>query len=308
MTGHAYNAALARRPLRAAIAAIALTAAFLSISPSAMAASDSNCVQPPREGQPAPPPSKWNKDCGTHNMLIVGEKTMFLSHLPMFDSEHRFQVILEARLKQSGRDVTQAYFEDRASHPQSRMYTLMPADLFVLSRVTAKDAAATRRKSFDASVFRGHLERDPHQVIKGLDNVEVEIQKVLYAAELPLGAATPGELKYILFGEDNEFYLAHMITQAPDFDQVIGVTVGQNAFKSEELARGITITIPSRANSPGTRLRANERVQAKAHVTGAHEFIPVQVTVAKEFYFEEGELKVVPVMSTSTKLEKEAGF
>ncbi len=41
----------------------------------------------------------------THNMMIVGEKTVYLSHLPMFvmdgtpptfNSPHRFQVILEA--------------------------------------------------------------------------------------------------------------------------------------------------------------------------------------------------------------------
>src|SRR5215510_8795956 len=65
-----------------------------------------------------------------HNMLVVGEQTVFLSHLPMFHSgrpsdpavdasgaefvsPHRFQVILEATFKAQGKDVSGAYARDR---------------------------------------------------------------------------------------------------------------------------------------------------------------------------------------------------
>src|SRR5438034_8041330 len=83
-------------------------------------------------------------DATTHNMMIVGVKTVYLSHLPMFDdvsedgteftSPHRRQVILEATFSQSGRDITQLYTRDRLSHPKEKMYTLKPSD-FVLGRV-----------------------------------------------------------------------------------------------------------------------------------------------------------------------------
>src|SRR5215510_9191245 len=86
-----------------------------------------------------------------HNMLIVGEQTVFLSHLPMFHSgdprdpaavdasgtefisPHRFQVILEATFKAQG-DVSGVYAKDRQAHPSTKIYTLRPNKLFVLTR------------------------------------------------------------------------------------------------------------------------------------------------------------------------------
>ena len=35
---------------------------------------------------------------GTHGMLLFGEETLYLSHLPMFMSPHNFQVILAVTL------------------------------------------------------------------------------------------------------------------------------------------------------------------------------------------------------------------
>jgi hypothetical protein len=51
---------------------------------------------------------------GTHGMLLVGEKTIYLSHLPMFtDPTHSFQVILEVTLARDGEDPHAAYLSDR---------------------------------------------------------------------------------------------------------------------------------------------------------------------------------------------------
>src|SRR5437588_3210743 len=51
-------------------------------------------------------PHRLAGDVATHNMLVVGEKTVFLSHLPMFKdaddagnlfiTPHRFQAVFEA--------------------------------------------------------------------------------------------------------------------------------------------------------------------------------------------------------------------
>src|SRR5215211_5647600 len=63
--------------------------------------------------------------CGVHNQMMVGEQTIYLSHLPMFmfnprHHEHNFQVILEVTL--SGPDQA-TYVADRTIHPNERMYT-----------------------------------------------------------------------------------------------------------------------------------------------------------------------------------------
>ena len=38
-----------------------------------------------------------------HNMVVVGEHRIFLSHLPMFMAPHNAQVILEATFAKQGR-------------------------------------------------------------------------------------------------------------------------------------------------------------------------------------------------------------
>jgi hypothetical protein len=44
-----------------------------------------------------------------HGMLLVGEETLYLSHLPMFHSPHNYQVILEVRFKTSTLDPKSVY-------------------------------------------------------------------------------------------------------------------------------------------------------------------------------------------------------
>lgn len=303
MSSHQVFASRLHRRRHHLLAFLASVAAFSTVPTAALAASDPECPPPQTRDR-----RNWkNPDCGVHNMLVVGEKALFMSHLPMFASEHRYQIILEAKLKQAGRDVTATYLQDRATHPQSRMYTVEPSDFFVLSRVIAKNGATAARQSFDAAVFRGHLERKPSQVIPGLDKVQVEIQRVLYAAELTPVSVAPRELTYILFGKDGNFFLAHQIARAPDFDQIIGVTFAQQVFKPEELQQGVTIFFPARPNSPDKRLKANESVEARARFAGNSQPLALRLTAGKEFYFEEGELKKKPVFD-QTPLERAAGF
>jgi hypothetical protein len=92
-----------------------------------------------------------HQDCGQHNMMIVGEQAIFLSHLPMFHSEHRFQLIVEAAFEQNGTSLDWVYADDRRKHPDVRMYTLTPQEAFVLSRLFSADDAALRR-SFPGAV------------------------------------------------------------------------------------------------------------------------------------------------------------
>jgi hypothetical protein len=80
--------------------------------------------------------SSHEKD--THNMLVVGEKTVFLSHLPMFHGNHGFQVILEVAFSNSGGDPQAIYAKDRQNHPETKMYTLNPEE-FVLQDLFTPD-------------------------------------------------------------------------------------------------------------------------------------------------------------------------
>ena len=257
-----------------------------------------------RSARGAPPPEEAP---ATHNWMLVGSQTAFLSHLPMFEmlnpaktdymTPHRFQVILQASLNSGGKDVTPMYFADRQSHPDVKMYSVSPAKVFVLPQV----AAPSPLTSFQATVFQGHLERGG-KPIKGLQSAGVKIQKVVHFHKFDPAAKAPAALEYFLFGKGTELFLAHSIVKPPDFDQLLSVTVDGLKLTDEELGSAIRLSIPSKKNSPANRLKEGE--QAQAEISGGRK---LSVRAVREFYFEEGELRM-PATFDTTAEEKKSGF
>ena len=245
-------------------------------------------------------------DCGQHNMMLVGQRTVFASHLPMFNSKHRFQFIAEMDLARGSTNLNALYTDDRARNSRVRMYTLEPQQIFVLRRLfKAEDAG--NPVAFRAKIFRGHLERGG-TALAPLSNVDAHVRRVIYAREIgPAGPSVPAELTYILFGNSTEMFAAHQITRAPDFDQLLGVGVTGHTFTPEEMAKGVLVSIPGRPNSAARRLRAGETIAASARIGGAGAGVPVKLTVAAEPYFEQGELEGA-FNPEPTPLEIEAGF
>jgi len=273
-------------------------AAALHLAPlAALAGSDSDCSDP----HFAP-----HADCGTHNMMLVGVNRAYLSHLPMFGIEHRFQVIFEATFADGDENVSELYTDDRRAHPEVGMYTVNPGDLFVLPRLF-DEAAGSHRIAFSGTVFRGHFERPGRKVIDGLEGVDVKVNRVIYARELHSDADKPDELRYILFGDGEELFLAHEISRPPDFDQIVAVEVDDRRFTADELQAGVVVSVPGRANSAETRLRAGDHVDAVAEVGESEPSATLRIQVLEEPYFEEGELLEPPTFA-STPLEIEAGF
>src|SRR5262245_14786556 len=169
----------------------------------------------------------------THNMLLVGEQTAYLSHLPMFDglnrektdftSRHRYQVILEATFADGSRNLTENYKTDRKSHPAEKMYTFNPA-LFVLGDLDPT-GSSPRVKFRGNALIRGHLERGGKAFVGDFQNppasgvFDVNVVRVVHFHKFVPNAPKPAQLQYILFGKGSETFMAHFITQPPDFDQ-----------------------------------------------------------------------------------------
>lgn len=243
----------------------------------------------------------------THNWMLVGSQTPFLSHLPMFEqlnpegadylTPHRFQVILQASFNNRGSDVGPLYFADRRSHPEIKMFTVSPAQEFVLPQI----AAPPPLTSFQGTVLRGHLERGG-KPIRGLQNVAVKIQKIVHFHKFDPAAQAPRALEYFLFGRGTELFLAHSIVKPPDFDQILSVNVSGLKLTDNELGSAIPISIPLKNNSPADRLKEGE--QAAAEISGGRK---LTVRAIREFYFEEGELRM-PATFDTTPEERKAGF
>ena len=253
----------------------------------------------------AAPPSK--EAPATHNWMLVGSHTAFLSHLPMFDhlnqagtdyvTPHRFQVILQASFESGKSDVTNLYFADRQSHAGTKMFTVQPTNKFVLLQLGETPPLT----SFEGTVFRGHLERGG-QPISGLEDVKVRVQKVVHFHKFDPNAKAPDVLEYFLFGRGKELFLAHSIVKPPDFDQILSVDVTGGDVTDEQLSSAILIRIPSRKNAASDKIKEDQQVSAELP-NGAK----LAIHALKEFYFEEGEL-LMPATFDPTPEESKAGF
>lgn len=243
-----------------------------------------------------------------HNMLIVGQQTVFLSHLPMFSaplavSPHRYQAILEATFTKSDSSNPQAvYASDRKNNPQTKIYMLHPQQ-FILSDLVAAGANPPFSR-FQAQIFQGHQEKAGKLL---LADVEVNIKKVVHFREFDPNAAALAQLEYILFGKGKELFLAHFISKPPDFDQVLQVSIADRRLPDEALSKGLRVLF-TRPNSPEKRLREQQEAMGEIRgLGGPASAMKVKFKADVEFYFEEGELRV-PAEFAATTAEKEAGF
>ena len=157
-----------------------------------------------------------NDPPSTHGMLVVGEKTIYLSHLPMFHSPHDYQVILEANIG----DTKPIYLLNKRAYPEETVYTLVP-EPFVLPQMIEN------LRPFRAKLFRGHFERGGVQIG---NNTVVNITKVIYFKKFEKDIEHPKNLNYVFFGKNDELFLAHLITAKPDFDQILGTQIDPSSM------------------------------------------------------------------------------
>lgn len=243
-----------------------------------------------------------------HNMLVFGEKTIYLSHLPMFEelnsakteytSPHRYQVILEASFQKDKKNLQDTYVNDRLRNKSVKIYTLNP-ESFVLPQLTSEDSKPPLLTSFKATVFRGHLEKGG-KIITGLSDIEVKVNRVIHFRKFNPETTKPSQLKYILFGNPQELFLAHYISASPDFDQVLSVKVSNQTFTVEELNKGIEIVIPNKTDKVTERIKESQQVSAQ--IVGKQDS-KLEIKAEKEIYFEEGELMIPPTFD-DTESEK----
>ena len=254
-------------------------------------------------GQPVSDP------VATHNMLVIGETAVYLYHLPMFQQKgqplmpHRYQVILEADFDKEGSNAREDYTKDRQSHPGIKIYTISP-EPFILPTLVSSDLQQGSLRKFRGTVFRGHLEKGGSSI---LPDIGVNVKGLVYFHKFDAGAERPVQLEYLLFGKGQELFLAHLVTGPPDFDQVLSITIAGHTFSDEELAKGIKVVIPHTVNSPSTRLKEKQQVEGALKTGTALTPQKIQVVINREFYFEEGELRIPPKFDT-TPAEKKAGF
>jgi len=213
--------------------------------------------QLPQENLPTAP-----QRMGIHGMVLFGSgKHLFLSHIPMFHRPHDVQLLLS---------VTLESLESGASGDFSNeTYTLQPErfDLDALAR--------GQLKQFRATVYRGNFEGGGTPLHR---DVTVKVEAVEQVRFLSEQAPETPEPRYLVLGSGKDVYLVHVLSRAPDFDQVVKVTLDKPLRRKD--GKPPVLRFQRRENLADKRLRAGERLSATDE-----DGKPVGLTLQRELSF-----------------------
>ena len=212
-----------------------------------------------------------------HTMVLFGEKTLYLSHMPEFHPPHNEQVIVTVHMSKDGEKPEDDYRADRRSTGKV-MYSLQSPKM----HIDALEAGM----SFTANVHSDNIEAGGELL---LPEVTVTVESVVHIAELdPATPTDPGAgRRYLCFGQPGEFFAVHEITGAPNFDQIIEVDLGEAGKLSLPIAR--PLRVPGDDKRIDGRLRDGESADAELPQTegpnggGVH----TTVTAGKEVFFDD---------------------
>jgi hypothetical protein len=187
-----------------------------------------------------------------HAFVMAGQKTLFLCHLTMVNTEmpnHMYELVLEATLS---RRAMQQYLADLKEHPKATYFIGNSAkDLMTLPEINIG-----ARISFKADIWRGippkhHYKVWPWQKQKPIiPDVTVNIDRVVRFRHFNFAIEYPVSMTYFLFGKGSEAHLYHYQTCQPDFDQVVSLAHAPGFLPQEQLQSGALIGIPLMGSTP----------------------------------------------------------
>jgi hypothetical protein len=189
-----------------------------------------------------------------HAFVMLGEKTLFLSHLTMFHMEnHCYQLVVQASLPGN---FMQRYLQERAEHPDETFF-LGNSELDLW---TVPQLQIGKRTCFLADIWRGipykkeYTEWPWRGELPVIPNVPVCVERIVYFRHFDLNQEYPKSLSYLLFGAGEEAFLAHLQVKEPDFDQVATLTKRPEWLPEEQLQAAVPINFPG---LPGNLLCTN---------------------------------------------------
>lgn len=183
-----------------------------------------------------------------HGMRIVGEQSIYLSHMGLFNNScHDYQGLFEVSFDGLN-NPQKIYLDAQKKDPNQNEFTIEPTQKFVLPEL-----AAGKLTSFKAKIYSGQYERSVTNP-KLLDgDVTVKVKRVLHFRQFKTGVKQPATSEYLLFGDPTEQLAAHLITASPDFDQVVAVKTPL-ALTNAALAKAVRLVLPNR---PTPNAKAN---------------------------------------------------
>lgn len=215
-----------------------------------------------------------------HGMRVVGEQSIYLSHMGLFHHHcHDYQALFEVELT-GPNDPQTTYLAAQTQDPSQNEFTIEPTAPFVLS-----EFASGQISSFPAKLHRGQFERIAEN--SGLldSDVTVNLKRVLHFRRFDPDAALPPTSEYLLFGTGTEQLAAHRITTPPDFDQILSIT--PLPLTDTQLATATRLVLPDRP-TPDADANLSQALRPKEQSVGHMDEQPsgLAIETGSEYFLE----------------------
>lgn len=148
-----------------------------------------------------------------HGMVVFGDETTYVSHLPMFHNPHDYQFVAEVQMNSAPRSYTMDYYQD-AKEEGETLFTIAPM-AFDLSKMVSGEITM-----MVATLYAGHFEKGG----KPLGPVEIKIKQQIISEKLENLPAQTQFKDYVVFGKEGEYFAVHHIQEKPSFDFIAKVT------------------------------------------------------------------------------------
>ena len=197
-----------------------------------------------------------------HEFQVFGEDRTYFSHYAMFSSIHAYQVILEVEIPEEARAAIRAF---RAEQPDMGLSfsPSTPSDQplpirhdWVLPEETQPERVITGDLHWVAD---GDDWADPAMRHFIARNVSARVVGVVHRQMFYPDTPRSVGLAYVVVWHGDDVYLAHILTQDPDFDQIVRVT-----FQGEAPAQGAAVSV-ERSNTLEDRLTPGQTVEVRNH-------------------------------------------
>lgn len=164
---------------------------------------------------------------GIHGMVLMQvDERIVASHMPLHNSKHAFQILLELNVADKKRIIIKNLL---AKHS---LVTLMP------ERFSLSELQNGQLTQFNGTVFTNHFERNGIVAIK---NMGFNVKRVLL--NQPLLSIDNGEY-YVVHLTTNNALLVHRIGKPPSFDQILLVSDSDANSHSQVKQVSLATTIP----------------------------------------------------------------
>jgi hypothetical protein len=174
---------------------------------------------------------------------------IYMAHTPIFsDERHHFQIILQASFAEENH--LQRYNELRSSpygHGKVQLFFDHLAMIDIQSGEITELTADSLRYYPDVPTVRpGLVYPSVSTAIPEFSGAKIKIEKILHFRTFEPNMDYPESLTYLMYGNEQDVFIDHFISRAPNFHSVAKLAAPPSFWTKEYYDKTLKIQIPSR--------------------------------------------------------------